>query len=187
MGSYYSRRNPSPAKGVRALKCSCQYAQAGSCGKEYCPTHRYSSSKLNTRASWPGWFVDEHMFGALQNFLERFVNLSQEQVFRTLKSPLKTICQRTLRRQVTSYISFTTRPPIREEFTPEESEGRLCSLVSGCLQPDNLQALPARQRSLMTLVLHKLLAFSTFVIAGELEALSNRESPLILQSVAQPS
>jgi adenine-specific DNA-methyltransferase len=39
-------------------------------------------------------------------------------------------------------------------------------------QRDNLQALPASQRSLMTLVLRKLLASSTFAIAGALESLS---------------
>ena len=54
-----------------------------------------------------------------------------------------------------------------EEFTPEESEDRLYHLVSEYLRRDNLQALPASQRSLMTLVLRKLLASSTFAIAIE--------------------
>ena len=61
-----------------------------------------------------------------------------------------------------------------EEFTPEESEDRLYHLVSEYLQRDNLQALPSRQRSLMTLVLRKLLASSTFAIAGALTTISNR-------------
>ena len=61
-----------------------------------------------------------------------------------------------------------------EEFTPEESEDRLYHLVSEYLQRDNLQALPAGQRSLMTLVLRKLLASSTFAIAGALTSISNR-------------
>ena len=61
-----------------------------------------------------------------------------------------------------------------EEFTPEESEDRLYHLVSEYLQRDNLQALPASQRSLMTLVLRKLLASSTFAIAGALTSISNR-------------
>jgi phage I-like protein len=46
--------------------------------------------------------------------------------------------------------------------------------VSDYLRRDNLQALPASQRSLMTLVLRKLLASSTFAIAGALESISNR-------------
>jgi adenine-specific DNA-methyltransferase len=119
-------------------------------------------------------FIDEHTFGDLQSFREQFANLSQEQVFQTLKARLKPICHRTLRRQVTSYIPFTKRLPMVEEFTPEESEDRLYHLVSDYLQRRNLQALPASQRSLITLVLRKLLASSTFAIAGALETISNR-------------
>lgn len=119
-------------------------------------------------------FIDEHTFGDLKTFREQFANLSQEQVFQTLKARLKPICHRTLRRQVTSYIPFTKRLPMVEEFTPEEGEDRLYNLVSDYLRRDNLQALPASQRSLMTLVLRKLLASSTFAIAGALESISNR-------------
>ena len=119
-------------------------------------------------------FIDEHTFGDLKSFREQFANVNQEQVFQTLKARLKPICHRTLRRQVTSYIPYTKRLPLVEEFTPEESEDRLYLLVSDYLQRDNLQALPASQRSLMTLVLRKLLASSTFAIAGALTTISNR-------------
>ncbi|MEO8427264.1 MAG: SNF2-related protein [Verrucomicrobiota bacterium] len=119
-------------------------------------------------------FIDEHTFGDLKSFREQFANLTQDQVFQTLKARLKPICHRTLRRQVTSYVSFTKRLPLLEEFTPEEGEDRLYALVSDYLRRDNLQALPAGQRSLMTLVLRKLLASSTFAIAGALESISNR-------------
>ncbi len=119
-------------------------------------------------------FIDEHAFGDLRAFREQFANLSQEQVFNTLKSRLKPICHRTLRRQVTAYVPFTKRHPILEEFTPEESEDRLYELVSEYLRRENLQALPASQRSLMTLVLRKLLASSTFAIAGALASISAR-------------
>ena len=119
-------------------------------------------------------FIDEHTFGDLKSFREQFSNLNQEQVFQTLKARLKPICHRTLRRQVTAYIPYTKRLPLVEEFTPEESEDRLYHLVSEYLQRDNLHALPAGQRSLMTLVLRKLLASSTFAIAGALTSISNR-------------
>jgi ERCC4-related helicase len=119
-------------------------------------------------------FIDEHAFGDLKSFREQFANLSQEQVFKTLKARLKPICHRTLRRQVTAYVPFTKRHPILEEFTPEESEDRLYELVSEYLRRENLQALPASQRSLMTLVLRKLLASSTFAIAGALTSISER-------------
>jgi len=119
-------------------------------------------------------FIDEHTFGDLKSFREQYTNLNQEQVFETLKARLKPVCHRTLRRQVTAYIPYTRRLPLVEEFTPEESEDRLYELVSDYLRRDNLQALPASQRSLMTLVLRKLLASSTFAIAGALTTLSNR-------------
>lgn len=119
-------------------------------------------------------FIDEHAFGDLKSFREQFLNLDQEQVFKALKTRLRPICHRTLRRQVTAYIPYTKRLPLVEEFTPEESEDQLYAQVSEYLRRDNLQALPASQRTLMTLVLRKLLASSTFAIAGALESISNR-------------
>jgi adenine-specific DNA-methyltransferase len=119
-------------------------------------------------------FIDEHTFGDLKSFREQFANLNQQQVFQTLKERLKPISHRTLRRQVTAYIPFTKRLPLVQEFTPEESEDRLYDLVSEYLRRENLRALPSGQRSLMTLVLRKLLASSTFAIAGALESISNR-------------
>jgi adenine-specific DNA-methyltransferase len=118
--------------------------------------------------------IDEHAFGDLKSFREQYANLTQEQVFRSLKARLKPICHRTLRRQVTAYIPYTNRLPILEEFTPEESEDQLYELVSEYLRRPNLQALPSSQRSLMTLVLRKLLASSTFAIAGALASISSR-------------
>lgn len=119
-------------------------------------------------------FIDELAFGDLKSFREQFSNLNHPQVFKTLKERLKPLCHRTLRRQVTAYIPFTKRHALLEEFTPEESEDRLYNLVSEYLCRDNLQALPASQRALMTLVLRKLLASSTFAIAGALISISKR-------------
>ena len=129
--------------------------------------------------------IDDHAFGDLKSFKEQFTNLSQEQVFETLKARLRPICHRTLRKQVTAYIPYTARHPILEHFTPDESEDRLYNAVSEYLRRPNLQALPASQRSLMTLVLRKLLASSTFAIAGALHSISDRlEAKLARQ---QPS
>lgn len=119
-------------------------------------------------------FIDELAFGDLKSFREQFTNLNQDQVFNTLKMRLKPVCHRTLRRQVTAYIPYTKRLPLVQDFKPEESEDRLYHLVSDYLRRDNLQALPASQRTLMTLVLRKLMASSTFAIAGALTTISNR-------------
>ena len=59
-------------------------------------------------------------------------------------------------------------------FAPGDDETRLYNLVSEYLQRDSLFALPNSQRQLITLVLRKLLASSTFAIAGALESLIRR-------------
>jgi adenine-specific DNA-methyltransferase len=119
-------------------------------------------------------FIDEHTFGDLKSFREQFANLSQERSFHILRDRLKPLCHRTLRRQVTAYVPYTQRLPLVEDFIPEEAEDRLYDLVTEYLQRENLQALPASQRSLMTLVLRKLLASSTFAIAGALASMAAR-------------
>ena len=64
--------------------------------------------------------------------------------------------------------------PITQEFVPSEAEQKLYDLVSSYLQRDSLYALPSSQRQLMTLILRKLLASSTYAISGTLDALANR-------------
>ena len=127
-------------------------------------------------------FIDEHTFGDLKSFKEQFSNTSQEHTFQVLKDRLRPICHRTLRRQVTAYVPYTKRHAILEEFSPDEAEERLYNLVTEYLQRSNLQALPPSQRSLMTLVLRKLLASSTFAIAGALSSISNRLQKKLDQS-----
>ena len=119
-------------------------------------------------------FIDDHAFGDLKSFREQFTYLNDTTVFGRLKGRLKPVCHRTLRRQVIAYIPFTRRHPLVQPFMPEESEDELYNLVSEYLRRENLQALPSSQRSLMTLVLRKLLASSTFAIAGALDTLSRR-------------
>ncbi|OWV70597.1 DEAD/DEAH box helicase [Rhizobium sp. R634] len=119
-------------------------------------------------------FIDEHTFGDLKSFREQFANLSQERAFEVLRERLKPICHRTLRRQVTAYVPYTKRHAILEKFDPSEAEDRLYDVVTGYLDRPNLQALPPSQRTLMTLVLRKLLASSTFAIAGALTSMSAR-------------
>jgi ERCC4-related helicase len=120
-------------------------------------------------------FIDDRVFGNSKSFREQFLSKSdQVQVTEDLRERLKPICHRTLRRQVTAYVPFTNRHAFCEEFTPSQDEEELYTLVSDYLHRDNLQALPSSQRALTTLVMRKLLASSTFAIAGTLTALSDR-------------
>ncbi|MEX1048163.1 MAG: SNF2-related protein [Akkermansiaceae bacterium] len=119
-------------------------------------------------------FIDEHAFGDLNSFRQQFANLSQSDTFDALKSRLAPICHRTLRRQVTQYVPYTARHAIVQDFSPEASEEDLYGMVSEYLQRENLFSLPPQQRTLMTLVLRKLLASSTFAIAGALKTMAKR-------------
>lgn len=116
-------------------------------------------------------FVDEHVFGDLKSFRERF---STTETFELLRARLRPICHRTLRRQVAAYVPYTRRLPLVEEFSPGPDEQRLYELVSEYLRRPQLYALPNAQRTLMTLVLRKLLASSTFAIAGALTTMATR-------------
>jgi ERCC4-related helicase len=118
--------------------------------------------------------VDDYTFGDLKSFKAQFASLTTDKDFADLKARLKPICQRTLRRQVLEYVPFTNRKAIVQEFFPTPEEQKLYDLVSDYLQRPNLFALPASQRQLMTLILRKLLASSTFAISATLGALSTK-------------
>lgn len=119
--------------------------------------------------------VDDHIFGDVDAFKARYMRGPLEQrELRDLRRRLEPVCQRTLRRQVQEYVKFTARISIAEDFTPTEEEQRLYHLVSEYLQRDDIQALPASQRKLMTLVLRKLLASSTFAIGQTLGRMIDR-------------
>ena len=119
-------------------------------------------------------FIDEYSFGDLKSYKSQFSRLVNEVNFNDLKSRLAPVCKRTLRRQVVEYISYTNRIPITQEFIPTEEEHVLYEMVSEYLRRPSLQALPASQRSLMVLVMRKLLASSTFAIAGALNSLATK-------------
>jgi len=118
--------------------------------------------------------IDEYTFGDLKSFKTQFSRLSTENNYDELKRRLKTICKRTLRSEVLEYINYTNRSCILEEFTPRDDEQQLYDLVSEYLQRPNLYALPPGQRQLMTLILRKLLASSTYAISGTLQGLADK-------------
>jgi len=119
--------------------------------------------------------VDAHVFGDSQSFREQFVRSSDDTLRNEeLKHRLDPLCIRTLRQQVMEYVPFTKRVPITQEFLPSDAEHELYERVSSYLQRETLFALPASQRQLITLILRKLLASSTFAIARTLRRLVRR-------------
>jgi ERCC4-related helicase len=118
--------------------------------------------------------IDNYAFGDAKSFRAQYARLTGEALFNELKTRLSPICHRTLRRQVLEYIRYTNRIPITQEFRPTEDEQTLYDMVSEYLRRPSLQALPSSQRTLMTLILRKLLASSTFAIAGALDSLAHK-------------
>lgn len=119
-------------------------------------------------------FVDEHAFGDAKTFRARYSRVTNDETFADLKSRLAPLCHRTLRRQVTEYVKYTNRVPLTQEFVPTSDEQVLYDLVSEYLRRPDLHGLPNSQRALITLVLRKLLASSTFAIAGGLDSIARR-------------
>lgn len=117
--------------------------------------------------------IDDYAFGDAKSFRAQYARLNDGQ-FDELKDRLQPIIHRTLRRQVLEYIRYTNRIPITQEFIPTEAEQSLYDMVSSYLQRPSLQALPSGQRTLMTLIMRKLLASSTFAIAGALDTLARK-------------
>lgn len=118
--------------------------------------------------------IDDFAFGDFKSFRARFTRLANANDFDELKERLAPLCKRTLRRQVLEYIKYTNRHALVQEFTPSADEQRLYDLVSEYLQKPILYALPSGQRQLMTLILRKLLASSTFAISNTLDGLARK-------------
>ena len=118
--------------------------------------------------------IDEFVFGDLKSFKSQFGKILTENDYRLLRNRLQPVCKRTLRRQVLEYIKYTKRIAICEEYYPTDNEQKLYELVSGYLQRPLLYALPNSQRQLMTMILRKLLASSTYAIYGTLTQLIER-------------
>lgn len=130
--------------------------------------------------------IDEYVFGDLKSFKAQYTRLLEEKNFDELKRRLESVCKRTLRRQVLEYINYTNRTCILQEFTPREDEQQLYKLVSDYLQKPTLYALPPGQRTLMTLILRKLLASSTYAISGTLQGLADKLEKTITEQEAAP-
>ncbi len=129
--------------------------------------------------------IDDHVFGDAKTFREMYVAVANPYVRnRSLRTRLQPFCKRTLRSQVSEYVKYTERIAILQEYAPTKDEERLYNDISDYLQTDKLYALPEGQRNLITMVLRKLLASSSFAIRGTLESLISRLEAL-LQGIEQ--
>jgi hypothetical protein len=125
--------------------------------------------------------VDERVFGDLSSFRDQFGGIGHAATLEKLRARLRAVCMRTLRRQVQPYISYTKRIPMVEQFTPSDEQA-LRELVAEYLRRPQLNALPSGQRQLISLVLWKLLASSSYAIGGALGTMAQR----LQDSLTQP-
>lgn len=120
--------------------------------------------------------IDPHFFGDLNSFRSRYCKPRLDEAeFALLRSRLAKVCYRTLRRQVQEEggINFTRRFSMTEDFRPSTDELKLYHQVSAYLQGETL-AIKSGARHLVTLVIRKILASSSYAIQGTLETMINR-------------
>lgn len=129
--------------------------------------------------------VDERVFGDLSSFRDQFGALGHADTFAKLRARLQTVCLRTLRRQVQPYISYTKRIPMVEQFSPSQDEQHLREQVAEYLRRPQLNALPSGQRQLISLVLWKLLASSSYAIGGALGTMAQRLEDSLAEKPAE--
>lgn len=124
--------------------------------------------------------IDDHVFGDEKTFREMYVAVTNTDIRnRSLRARLQNFCKRTLRSQVTEYVRYTNRIAMLQEYSPSKEEEELYNGISAYLQTEKLYALPEGQRNLITMVLRKLLASSSFAISGTLDSLISRLENLL--------
>jgi ERCC4-related helicase len=116
--------------------------------------------------------IDERIFGDIKSFRSMYLNSSSD--VKDLRERLQYFCHRTLRRQVTEYVRYTSRKLITRPFTPSENEQKLYEAITEYLQKENSYAMPEKHRHLTTLIVRKLLASSPPAVAGTLASMRDR-------------
>lgn len=115
--------------------------------------------------------IDDYIFGDSRSFRQLYVN---DEDMETLKVRLKGFCKRTLRGQVLAYIPFTQRRAITVRFEQDDKEYQLYRGITEFLQKPDTYALPTSQKTLITLVIRKILASSSYAIVATLETIKKR-------------
>lgn len=119
--------------------------------------------------------IDEEIFGDKKMFEAMYMKANNPDIRnRNLRERMKNVCKRTLRKDVAAYINYTERYSILQPYKPTQEEQTLYDEITNYLREPKLYALHAGQRKLVTLVLRKLLASSSFAIHGTLESLIHR-------------
>ena len=128
--------------------------------------------------------IDNNYFGGLASFSSQYnkVALREDSTYEELRQRIRPIVHRTLRSQVQAYVKYTNRIPLVQEYFPSNDEIELANKINEYLECPYSYGLPNSQRNLITLILYKLLASSSFAIAGTLSTIINRLEKLIARN-----
>ncbi len=121
--------------------------------------------------------IDEHYFGDEKSFRMAYVNRRNDAAgLEDLKQRIQPLCHRTLRQHVQEEggINFTRRYSLTQDFTPSNDEWQLYKDFSDYLQNPHSLAISAQARQLVSMGLRKILASSSFAIAGTLDTMIRR-------------
>lgn len=116
-------------------------------------------------------FVDQRIFGNQKLFTKRYEEGGN---YTELKEVLAPVLHRTLRRDVSTYMQFPERKCYTFDFELSIDELTLYQRVNAFLKRDTLYSLPTANRNMITLVIRKLLASSSFALIETFEILKER-------------
>lgn len=125
--------------------------------------------------------IDNGYFGDIHSFSSQYnkVSMRDSATYAELRNRILPIVHRTLRSQVQAYVKYTNRIPIVQEYIPSDDEIALSELITDYLDRPKSYGLPNSQRTLITLILYKLLASSSFAVAGTLQTIIHRLERLL--------
>ncbi|MBD5534892.1 MAG: DEAD/DEAH box helicase family protein [Lachnospiraceae bacterium] len=116
-------------------------------------------------------YIDPEIFLDKRVFSRRYI---RDEEYDVLKFQLSPIVQRTLRSEVVDYLQFSSRIGITVDFRLSPQEAALYVAVNNYLKKDILYAVPASNRTLVTIAIRKLLASSSQAVAETFKVLRSR-------------
>lgn len=121
-------------------------------------------------------FIDSRIFGTEKAFNKQY---KEDNNYAELKQNLAPVLYRTLRKDVSKYMQFANRVSRTFDFELSYDEAALYMRVNNFLKRDYLYSLPTANRNLMTLVIRKLLASSSFALIETFEVILGRLQKLL--------
>lgn len=117
-------------------------------------------------------YIDDRIFGTEKAF--NYLYEGENGDYASLKENLLPVLHRTLRKDVSKYMKFAKRECHTFDFELTYDERILYTKVNNFLKRDTLYCLPTNSRSLIILIIRKLLASSSFALIETFEVMRNR-------------